>query len=157
MRVSADGDGFAAEAISVVIPPPPPVVPPPQPVAHNIGGNAAAQMTPVGTGSVANGGYWNAMNHAPASVTFTWPNPVTVTQISLVVVQTPDGPTRHQIFGIHPDGTQILIADFNGTTYNGQLLLETLQTPLNNLQSIRIDTIATPSWVAWRNIQIFGY
>src|SRR5436190_10984892 len=77
--VSADGGGFAAEAISVVLPPPPD---PPRPeLVTNIGNGAVAQMTPVGEGTVANGGYWNARNHSPASVLFTWPNPVTVAQM----------------------------------------------------------------------------
>lgn len=160
MRVSVNGGGYASEAVSIV-PLPPPVVPPapPPPAAHNIAGGAAVQMSPTGVGTVANGGYWNAKQGAPptASVSFTWPNAVTITQITLIVVQTPSGTTHHQIFGIHTDGTQVLMGDLVGVTNDGQTLLQTLQPPVGPLQAIRIDTLSSPSWVAWRSIQIFGY
>src|ERR1035441_7203474 len=58
---------------------------------------AAVQVSAVGTGLPANGGYWNAETAPPAWIEFTWPHLVTIDQVVLTVEQSPNGNTSHRI------------------------------------------------------------
>jgi hypothetical protein len=77
-----------------------------------------------------------------------------VSRITLHVAQYPQGETIHQIWvGINP-GTLTLVHEFRGITTDAQALEFTPSTPLNNIQFVKIITRLSPSWVAWKEIEI---
>ena len=69
--------------------------------------------------------------------------------------QYPSGETTHQIFVKGP-GTgdeYILMHTFTGATANLDLVNVPLERLLDGIRFIRIKTIDSPSWVAWREIE----
>jgi hypothetical protein len=126
-----------------------------QPAPPDITGQANVTTNPVGVGSPVGGGSWNAKAGPEATVVFLWQNPVTVGQLSLIVVQSPSpGVTFHQVVATLDDGTEAVYATFSGTTNDSQLLRASGN--LGNVQRLSINTLQSPSWVAWRGIQING-
>jgi hypothetical protein len=125
-----------------------------QPSPPDITASAAVTTTPTGVGSPSNGGYWNAKAGPETSVLFTWPNPVNIGQVSLIVVQSPSGPTYHEIVATLGDGTTQIYADLHLNTWSGDLLR--IPRVLANVRMLNVKTLISPSWVAWRAIQING-
>jgi hypothetical protein len=70
-------------------------------------------------------------------------------KITALVDQTPSGTTNHQVT---LDGRSTPEFSWTGVTSNGDLLTHRFGT-LQTAQKVRITTIASPSWVAWREIQ----
>jgi hypothetical protein len=46
--------------------------------------------------------------------------------------------------------------EFQGSTNDNDWLVFEPDTPLENVGQVRIQTIASPSWVAWKEIQVYG-
>jgi len=80
-----------------------------------------------------------------------------VTEIRLLVAQYPAGTTTHrvQVRASSSDAYQT-IYEFSQFTNDNEWLEFTAETPLENISQIRIQTIASPSWVAWKEVQVFG-
>jgi len=77
-----------------------------------------------------------------------------VGRVRLTVEQTPSGPTSHRILGRLEDGSEILLAEVTGTTESGhELDLQIAQPAM--VDRIRVETVESPSWVAWREVAIF--
>jgi hypothetical protein len=98
---------------------------------------------------------WNAATHAPAWIEIDLGKSSSITEIRLLVAQFPDGETVHQVIGISPTGSERPLAEFRGFTRDGEWLTKSLTTALVDVQSVRITTLAGPSWVAWSEIEIF--
>lgn len=71
-------------------------------------------------------------------------------EIRLMVAQFPNGLTRHLI---DVDGVRVWA--FENDTTDGEVLTYTPDQPLTG-RVIRITTISSPSWVAWREIEVFA-
>lgn len=80
-----------------------------------------------------------------------------ITEIRLLVAQYPTGNTIHrvQVRAANSDGYQT-VYEFGGSTNDNDWLVFKPDMPLENVVQIRIQTIASPSWVAWKEIQIYG-
>jgi len=80
-----------------------------------------------------------------------------VTEIRLLVAQYPAGSTTHrvQVRSSSSDAYQT-IYEFIGSTNDNEWLEFTPEMLLENVSQIRIQTIASPSWVAWKEIQVYG-
>jgi hypothetical protein len=48
------------------------------------------------------------------------------------------------------------LATLSGPTSDGQWLEVPLEQPLSGIRYIGVETVASPSWVAWREISILG-
>jgi len=79
-----------------------------------------------------------------------------ISEIRLTVSQYPAGQTLHQIEGRSTDGQFILIYTFDGATSDGDELVFKPDSPLTGIRFIRIETVVSPSWVAWREIEVIG-
>ena len=80
-----------------------------------------------------------------------------ITEIRLLVAQYPAGNTTHRLqVRSSSDGVYQTVHEFNGQTSDGNWLVYESDVPLENVMQIRIQTIASPSWVAWREIQVYG-
>ncbi len=71
------------------------------------------------------------------------------------MAQTPNGFTVHGVLTLTPSGWTT-VADLNGGTSDGQTLRVTPSTPLADVRAVRVETSQSPSWVAWREIEVLG-
>ncbi|WKZ39611.1 MAG: discoidin domain-containing protein [Anaerolineales bacterium] len=80
-----------------------------------------------------------------------------ISEIRLQVAQYPNGNTVHrvQVRSSNADA-YTTIHEFNGPTQDNEWLVFIPEEPLANVAQIRIQTISSPSWVAWKEIQVFG-
>ena len=81
----------------------------------------------------------------------------TISEIRLLVAQFPNGDTTHlvQVRASTNDAYQT-VYEFQGFTNENDWLIFKPDTPLENVSWIRIQTTASPSWVAWKEIQVYG-
>ena len=80
----------------------------------------------------------------------------TISLIRLHIAQFPEGETIHQIWVGADESTLNLIYEFKGFTTDPGILEFTPDSPLNNIQYIKILTTKSPSWVAWREIEVIS-
>jgi F5/8 type C domain-containing protein len=80
-----------------------------------------------------------------------------ITEIRLLVSQSPNGNTNHriQVRNSNSDAYQT-VHEFQGFTNDNDWLVFEPDIPLENVNQIRIQTILGPSWVAWKEIQVYG-
>ena len=80
-----------------------------------------------------------------------------ITEIRLLVAQWPEGDTLHyaQTRLSSTDG-YTTVHEFAGTTADNDWLVFKPDVSLENVGQIRIRTISSPSWVAWKEIRVFG-
>lgn len=81
----------------------------------------------------------------------------TVNKIRLTVAQYPSGKTIHQVFVGASTSDLRLIHQFSGVTSDNQVLEFSPTIPLSNVQFVKIVTTESPSWVAWKEIEILGF
>ena len=78
----------------------------------------------------------------------------TIKTIRLMVGQYPEGNTVHQIQVRNLNGNFELVHTFDEFTVDNQILIYTPDIPLVDVQFIRITTISSPSWAAWKEIEV---
>jgi hypothetical protein len=97
---------------------------------------------------------WSAGGGPPAWIEIDLGASVAIGEIRLLASQTPAGETHHQVScTTGPGAALVLLADLTGHTADLDQLVVTLQAPAT-CRFIRIDTLASPSWVAWREIEV---
>jgi hypothetical protein len=80
-----------------------------------------------------------------------------VTEIRLLVAQYPNGNTTHRVqIRNSSSGAFQTVHEFQGVTQDDAWLVFHPDTPLENVRQIRIQTLHSPSWVAWKDIQVYG-
>jgi len=102
------------------------------------------------------GTQWGAGAHPPQWIEIDLGGPATVSEIRLLVAQFPDGETVHRVSGRGPTGEYQTLSELRGFTRDGDWLVYTPESPLEGIQFVRIETLASPSWVAWREIEVIG-
>jgi hypothetical protein len=99
---------------------------------------------------------WNAGSHAPQWIEIDLGQVYHLTEIRLMVGQWPEGDTVHRIQGRSADGDFVHLHTFRQKTSGCDWLIFTPELPIAGIQVIRIDTLSSPSWVAWSEIQVYG-
>jgi hypothetical protein len=95
---------------------------------------------------------WSAGGSAPQWIQLDLGEEMTVSKIRLLTSQTPAGATIHQISaGTAPDKLDS-IGTLDANTQDNQWL--ELALPQNNIRYLKINTVKSPSWTAWREIEI---
>jgi len=80
-----------------------------------------------------------------------------ITEIRLLVSQFPAGNTTHRVqVSSSSGGAYETVHEFQGSTNDNDWLVFKPDVPLENITQIRIQTILSPSWVAWKEIQVYG-
>lgn len=97
--------------------------------------------------------FWSAGTAAPAWIQFDLGQPVSFSRVRLNVTQVPSGPTTHEISGGATPESLTVIGTLDGDTADGQWL--ELKQPANNIRYVKITTLKSPSWVAWREIEFY--
>lgn len=102
------------------------------------------------------GTQWGAGNHPVQWIQIDLQGVYRITEIRLLVAQYPAGTTIHrvQVRASSGDSYQT-VYEFQGSTNDNDWLIFKPDTPLLAIQ-IRIQTISSPSWVAWKEIQVYG-
>lgn len=96
---------------------------------------------------------WSSGGYAPASADLDLRAPQTLSRIELVVEQSPAGSTHHVVYGGPTLNSLSVLGSFDGNTQSGQVLV--LSGPFTGVRYLRVQTTASPSWVAWREINVF--
>ena len=99
---------------------------------------------------------WSAGNDAPQWIELDLGAAATVESVRLLVAQYPNGPTTHVVSLL--DGARAAIATqtLAGTTSDSDWLQVEIGSPLEGVRYVRVETTASPSWVAWREISVLG-
>jgi hypothetical protein len=102
------------------------------------------------------GTLWNSGDFAPQWIEIDLGSPHDIQGIQLVISQSPAGETEHRVLGRGPGAADalVLLHTFAGPTADSQTLSFAPDVPWSNVQSIRVQTVRSPSWVAWREIRI---
>jgi hypothetical protein len=74
----------------------------------------------------------------------------------LWATQYPEGETLHQIRVRDSHGNLTEVHRFEQFTHGGEWLVFTPETPISDVVAMCIDTLKSPSWVAWSEIEIYG-
>lgn len=99
---------------------------------------------------------WNSGDYAPQWIEIDLGSPQSIGEISLLTAQSPDGDTVHRVLGKASAGAPYdLLYEFAGFTTDDQWLHHAPSAPWENVRYLRIRTIESPSWVAWREIQVY--
>lgn len=99
---------------------------------------------------------WGAGRDAPQWIEIDLEQPIDISEIRLLVAQWPEGATLHRIRGRSAIGSFMELHTFNQLTAGGDWLIFAPEIPVEAIQVIRIDTLSSPSWVAWSEIQVYG-
>ena len=99
---------------------------------------------------------WSAGAGADQWLEVTLDNFYLVDRIELLVAQTPPGQTSHQIWVGEASGKLTKVHHyFDISTSDGQTLELSIDPPLI-LDRVLIQTTKSPSWIAWREVRVFG-
>jgi hypothetical protein len=96
---------------------------------------------------------WNAGAFAPAWIQLDLGQPGSVSKVRLNVSQVPSGPSTHVIAGGPTPEALVPIGTIDGDTSDNQWL--ELAVPATNVRYLRISTTKSPSWVSWREIEVY--
>lgn len=146
------------EAMAPVNQPDPCVVPPLERANVALGRSvrASSQLpeNPAAAAVDGTGGPWNAGDFPPQWVQVDLDEPTTIQQVGMSVEQWPPGKTHHQVWAYLADGGQVLVAEFLGFTSSEGRLVYRLPIPLEDVVAVRILTLESPAWVAWREVEV---
>ncbi len=98
---------------------------------------------------------WISGADAPQGIEVTFDQPRRLSQIRLTVAQDPAGDTAHRVWAVRADGSRVLLAVLDGRTQDGQVIDIGLPAPLPDVMALEVVTLASPSWVAWREVEAF--
>lgn len=102
------------------------------------------------------GTLWNSGDGPPEWIQIDLGQPYTISAIRLVISQYPAGATVHQVWGGADAGSLSLLHEFSGPTGEPGAL-EFKPSPVwTKVRYIKILTTQSPSWVAWREIEVTG-
>lgn len=102
---------------------------------------------------------WNSGDDAPQWIELELEEPALLWQIRMAVAQYPEGETEHVVWAkVGEKGAEyIKIAELKGFTSDPQVLEFRSSSPMENIANIKIETLKSPSWVAWREIEIIPW
>ncbi len=99
---------------------------------------------------------WGSGADAPQWIEVAFPDGIDVGSVVLTVAQWPAGRTVHEITAMLVSGKTVSLHRFDGPTADGDVLEYRLPEPVTDVVAVRVATTLSPSWVAWREIEIYG-
>ncbi len=110
-----------------------------------------------GISEIEQDNWWSAGDGPPQQIEIDLGGPFDISRIRLVTSQTPEGETRHLILGRRPgESTEVTLGELSGLTKDAQELILATETSWAGFQHIIVRTVDSPSWVAWREIEVYG-
>jgi hypothetical protein len=106
------------------------------------------------------GTVWNSGGYATQWIEVDLGATYQIDRVELTILQSPAGFTAHQVWlsgsAIKGDPTGATLAyTFAGNTAEPNVLGYTWSTP-PSARYLQVRTVASPSWVAWREVKVFG-
>lgn len=98
---------------------------------------------------------WSAGDHPTHWIEVDLGAEQSIQRINLVISQFPAGVTTHQVQVRGNAGAFQTVEEFNGNTEDSQTLTYEPSAPLDDVRYVRIRTTQSPSWVAWREIEVY--
>jgi len=99
--------------------------------------------------------WWSAGDLPPQWIEVDLQTPSVIKKIRLLVSQSPPGETVHRVLGKGSAGEAYkVLREFRGFTNDNDVLEHAPPTPWNGIRFIRIETVTSPSWVSWREIEV---
>ena len=123
---------------------------------QKVSASSSGQGSPTNAVDGKESTFWGAGDFAPQWIEVDLGAPASITEIKLKVGQSPNGETKHRILAGTTKNNLSEIFRSNQYTQDGDWLIFTLAQPLKDIQFIRVETVASPSWIAWFEIQVFG-
>jgi hypothetical protein len=104
---------------------------------------------------------WQSGRDAPGFIRINLQAGYTIEEVRLLVGQWPQGETTHQIFFRQAGTTDTnenwqLVHEFSQVTADLDWLVFVLDEPAENVQYLMVRTVMGPSWVSWREVQVYG-
>ena len=101
---------------------------------------------------------WGAGDFAPQWLEIDLEVPTAIAEVRLLVGQSPDGETTHRISvkGAEPGDAFQVAHTFSGVTVDAQRLTVAFPEPLEAIRYLRVETLSSPSWVAWREVEVIS-
>jgi len=96
---------------------------------------------------------WNAGGYFTQWITASFADPLVITSFALTPAQSPAGTVDHVFSGTAIDGSLVSIGRYSGYLADSQTLTSSAASS-GGLTSLTITTDASPSWVAWRSVNI---
>jgi hypothetical protein len=101
--------------------------------------------------------FWNAGSSGTQWIQLDLGRTISVRKIRLMTAQSPAGYTNHVITAGQDPTSLHAVTSFAGNTSDSQWLeYANGATNLGNVRYIRITTTQSPSWIAWREIELYG-
>jgi hypothetical protein len=98
---------------------------------------------------------WISDSGPPGWIEVSLAQPSAVREIRLVVAQSPGGRTVHRLLVRREGGLQE-VQRFDGATEDEQTLVWRPSSPIAGVTAVRVETDASPSFVAWREVDVLG-
>jgi hypothetical protein len=95
---------------------------------------------------------WNSSTFPPAWIQLDLGKPTAIARVRLLTAQNPPGSTSHQILGGPTPDSLASLGALDGDTSDGQWLEFQVK---GQIRYLRIVTVKSPSWVAWKEIEIY--
>jgi hypothetical protein len=99
---------------------------------------------------------WNAGSFPKADVVINTSNNSVIYSIVLIPEQSPAGKTTHNILVSDHNNIWNKVERIEAYTESGKPIIKIFNPPLKDVKKIQIQTIDSPSWVAWREIQAYS-
>lgn len=102
--------------------------------------------------------WWSAGAFAPQWIQIDLEANYVIAEVKLFPSQSPAGKTIHKVFvkGPATNHEYVLLHTFEGVTTDSNWLVFKLPEPLQGIRYIRIETVSSPSWIGWREIEIIA-
>jgi hypothetical protein len=100
---------------------------------------------------------WISGQNAPQWVEVDLGAATSVGRIRLIVSQYPaEGQTSHRVWARGTSGDYRLLRQLDGVTRDNGVLDLVPSAPWTDVRWVRAETVSSPSWVAWKEIDVFG-
>jgi len=99
---------------------------------------------------------WGSGDFAPQWIEIDLGAPATITGMRLLTSQSPPGDTVHVVSVRGENGIFSEVYRLDQFTQDAEWLTFAPDAPLENVRVVRIETIESPSWVSWIEIQVLG-
>jgi hypothetical protein len=98
--------------------------------------------------------HWSASNFPPQWIEVDLGAELVIREVHLSVQQSPAGNTNHRLLLAGNDHVFVLAREFEGFTAREDFLSFVPAAPVVG-RFVRVETVTSPSWVAWNEIQVF--
>ena len=100
--------------------------------------------------------FWSAQLEAPQWYSVSFDDLYLVNKLEMVIAQSPAGPATHEVWLGNGSGTRTLYSRFDDLHMEDGQTLEVPIVPPRSISEVLVLTLESPSWVAWREISVFG-